>query len=106
MNFLTKEEIRFQCRLDEDDTSEAPMLELYASAAEQAVIQHLNRNLYKDEVPEDDSTGLVIQPTHKMAMLLMTAQLYENREVTSDLTMKEVPLAYEYLLQADRIIPL
>lgn len=75
MQFLTLEEIRFQCRLLEDDTSEDSQLELYASAAEQAVTQHLNRNLYTDSVPEDDSTGLVIKPTHKMAMLLMTAQL-------------------------------
>ena len=106
MQFLTLQEIRHQCRLDEDDPSEDPYLELIGEAAEQAVTAHLNRNLYAEEVPDDDSTGMVIKKTTKMAMLLMVGQLYENREATiSGTIVTEVPLAYQYLLQFDRIIP-
>ena len=38
----------------------------------------------------------------KQAILLMVGQLYRNREVSSELTFKEVPKAYDYLLQPYR----
>ena len=105
MQFLTLEQIKHQCRIDADDTSEDDYLELIGEAAEQAVESHLNRTLYINEVPEDDSTGLITNKPIQMAALLMVGQLYENREATSELTMKEVPLAYGYLLERYRIIP-
>ena len=103
---ITLTEIKAQLRLDPDDTSEDSHLELLGRAAVAAVANDLNRNLYADQVPEDDSTGLVITDNIRMAILLMVGQLYENREATSELTVKEVPLAYRYLLDSYRIIPL
>ena len=105
MKFLTLEQIKKQLRLDADDTEEDQELTLFGSAAESAVKGHLNRNLYKDQVPEDDSNGLVVTDSILMAMLLMVGQLYENREATSERTIKEVP-AYSYLLEGYRIIPM
>ena len=107
MQFLTLDQIKQQIRItDPDDASEDDHLTLIGSAAEAAVINHINRNLYPEAVPEDDSNGLVITDNIRMAMLLMVGQLYENREATSDLTMKEVPMAYSYLLDSYRIIPM
>ena len=105
MKFLTLSQIKQQCRIDEARSDEDDYLMVIADAAELAVQQHLNRNLYIDEVPDDDSTGTVITATIHMAMLLMVAQLYENREATSELTMKEVPLTFSYLLEGARVIP-
>ena len=105
MQFLTKDQIKQQCRLDPDDTTDDAYLELIGAAAEQAVEAHLNRKLYTGAVPDDDANGLVMNNPVRMAMLLMVGQLYENREATSELTMKEVPLAYGYLLESYRIIP-
>ncbi|WP_299733856.1 head-tail connector protein [uncultured Endozoicomonas sp.] len=105
MQFLTTDQIKQQCRLDLDDSTDDAYLELIGEASEQAVEAHLNRKLYADAVPDEDSNGLVINNPVRMAMLLMVGQLYENREATSELTMKEVPLAYSYLLESYRIIP-
>ena len=106
MNFLTIEQIKIQCRLELDDTSQDSQLAMLGDVAEQAVADHLNRTLYPDAVPEDEANGLVVNPPVRMAMLLMVGQLYENREATSDLSLKEVPLAYQYLLAPYRVIPL
>lgn len=38
----------------------------------------------------------------KQAILLMVGQLYRNRELSSELTFKELPKAYDYLLQPYR----
>ncbi|ELU16554.1 hypothetical protein CAPTEDRAFT_121697 [Capitella teleta] len=110
MRFLTLEEIRQQCRIDADDSGssdEDTLLTRYGMVAEEAVESDLNRNLYATaaDIPEDDTTGLVAKMTHKQAMLLMVGQLYENREATSELTMKEVPLAYQHFIEKDRVIP-
>ena len=103
MQFLTLTQLKAQCKVEHDDENEH--LEFLGTTAEQAVQKHLNRNLYAENVPAEDDTGLLVSKTHQMAMLLMVGQLYENREATTELSLKEVPLAYHYLLQFDRIIP-
>lgn len=42
--------------------------------------------------------GVIPAPV-KHAMLLMIGNLYNNRESVSTLTVKELPLSYQYLLQ-------
>lgn len=107
MQFLTLPQIKQQLRLDVDDTSEDEHLTLLGDVAEEAVATHLNRTLYIAEVPDEDSTGRVINQPIRMAMLLMVGQLYENREASITGTIiSEVPLAYSYLLERYRIIPM
>ena len=106
MRFLTLEDIRTQCRIDEDATDDDDYLSQLGEVAEEAVEYDLNRKLYVTDIPEEDSTGMQVTLRHKQAMLLMVGNLYENREATSDLTMKEVPLAYQHLIEKDRVIPL
>ncbi len=105
MRFLTLEQLRIQCRIDADFTDDDAYLTQLGEVAEEAVENDLNRRLYVTDIPEDDPTGLQVTLRHKQAMLLMVGNLYENREATSDLTMKEVPLAYQHLIEQDRVIP-
>lgn len=106
MRFLTLEQLRIQCRIDDDFTDDDAYLAQLGEVAEAAVEHDLNRRLYETDIAEDDSTGLLVNLRHKQAMLLMAGNLYENREATSELTMKEVPLAYQHLIEQDRVIPL
>ncbi len=106
LKILTLEQIKAQLRLEPDDNSEDSELLLYGLASEQAVSNHINRNLYHVMPPEiDDPTGMLVTHNIIVAMLLMVGQLYENREATSERTIKEVPIAYSYLLEKYRVIP-
>lgn len=106
MNYLTLEEIKTQCVIDQDETEDDQYLQMLASAAEDQVQSDLNRNLYADSDPDEDSNGLVVGARIKMAMLLLVAHWYRNREATSELTIKEVPLAYDAIIRPHRLIPL
>lgn len=104
MRFLTLEQIKQQLRIEPDFIEDNAYLEHLGEVAELAVENDLNRTLYVTDVPESDPFGLLVNVRHQQAMLLMVGQLYENREATSDLTMKEVPLAYQHLIERDRVI--
>ena len=104
MRFLTLDQIKKQLRIEPDFIEDDAYLEHLGEVAEQAVENDLNRTLYVTDIPEEDLFGLRINVRHQQAMLLMVGQLYENREATSDLTMKEVPLAYQHLIERDRVI--
>lgn len=105
MRFLTLAEIKMHCRIDTENL-EDEYLKMLGEVAENCVEDEINRNLYNvtDTLPAIDSTGMVIKKRHRLAMLLMVGQLYENREATSDKTIKEVPLAYKNLIESDRVI--
>ncbi|AMO58117.1 hypothetical protein GZ77_20495 [Endozoicomonas montiporae] len=106
MQFLTLDQIKQQLRIELDNTDEDSYLELIGSAAESAVESYLNRSLYADEVPDDDSTGLVIKNHIQMAMLLIVTDFHENRCDTAEQTERTVPPLAERLLSAHRIINL
>ena len=106
LRFLTLAQMKTQCRIDADITDDDDYLNQLGEVAEAAVENDLNRRLYAsdDEIPETDTTGIAVTVRHQQAMLLMVGQFYENREVTSELTIKEVPLAYNHLIERDRVI--
>ena len=70
MRFLTLSDIKFQCRIPEEQNHEDSYLEFIGKAAEQEVEGYLNRRLFVDAVPEDVSNGLVVTENIKLAMLL------------------------------------
>ncbi|WP_230460286.1 head-tail connector protein [Sansalvadorimonas verongulae] len=86
---------------DEDDT----YLTTLASAAIAQCEQMLNRKLYENSVPDDDSNGLVMGDDIKIAALLIIGHLYENRSDTTDKQQYETPMASKHLLNPYRIIP-
>lgn len=96
-----------QCRIEPDFTEDDSYLTQLGMVSEEAVENDLNRALYVTDIPETDLTGLMVMMRHKQAMLLMIGNLYENRESTiSGTIITEVPLAYQHLIERDRVIPL
>ena len=62
MQLATIEEIRLHLNLESDDL-DADMttrLEMYRNASVELLKTYLNKNLYEEKVPEDDSNGTVI----------------------------------------------
>lgn len=106
MQFLTMEQIKLQLRLDEDFTDEDEILELYGTAAENATIKTLNRNLYTDTVPETDRSGMVITSDITLAMLMTVSHWYKNRTPVTPFEQSDIPLTYRFLLNPYRIIPI
>lgn len=100
----TIDELRSQCRIDGDQ--EDAILTLYAEAARDAARDYLNRNLYDEKVPEEDTTGLLVTAKVKLAIMLSVGHWYTNREETSTEILSEIPMGFQYLLRPQRIIPL
>ena len=111
--------IKSQCVIDEDDTNEDFLLNGYLLAARDHMSQHLNRKLVDltSEIVVDAVNNLPVEPTDlaldtpagdslHVACLLLVAHWYANRETTSTLTIKEVPMSFKMLLEPYRIIHL
>lgn len=102
---LTLEEIKLQCRLDEDATEEDRLLELFALAAEAKATTYLNRNLYKtvDDIAPLDTDGMVITEDIRLGMLMLVSHWYENRSSVTEIEKTETPMAFYFLLQSRRL---
>ncbi|ENC0109079.1 phage gp6-like head-tail connector protein, partial [Escherichia coli] len=76
----TLEELRVQCRIDDDNEQENSLLMMYLAAAREEAEKFLNRTLYDETVSEQDTTGLVITPLIKLRLMQLVGYWYENRE--------------------------
>ncbi|MDE9557102.1 head-tail connector protein [Xenorhabdus bovienii] len=81
-------EIKQHCRIDESDTLDDALLTAYAEAALEVCQQHIGKRF-------DD--GLSITPAIKVGCLLYIGLLYENREMATDVELKEVPFTIKSL---------
>ncbi|EPU4659893.1 head-tail connector protein, partial [Escherichia coli] len=54
----TLEELRVQCRIDDDNEQENALLMMYLAAAREEAEKFLNRTLHDETVPDQDTTGL------------------------------------------------
>lgn len=92
MKYLTLEYIKQQLRIDwsEEDT----LLDEYGKAAEDTVLNLLNRN-YQDVLAQ---YGEVPAPLVQAAMLLV-GQSYQHREPSSAQNMSAVPYAFDLLIK-------
>ncbi|PHM31293.1 head-tail connector protein [Xenorhabdus innexi] len=100
MPFPTLEQLKQQCRLDEDTTVEDDLLKTYAQAAIKRAENYLNRRLYEEAVPATDPDGLVVSDDVTLAIMLTVGYWYENREAQS------IPMGFKALLEPYRYIPL
>ncbi|MAD75158.1 MAG: hypothetical protein CML20_10270 [Rheinheimera sp.] len=108
---LTLISIKRQLRLEDedlDDNQQGYLLELEAAAVDM-LEQHLNRKLYADQQAIDDDpaatvTALVIPPSVKRAGLMLVSDMYENRGVTSILSLNDNPV-FKAALNPYRIYP-
>ncbi|PHM68446.1 head-tail connector protein [Xenorhabdus kozodoii] len=85
---MTLDEIKLHCRIDESNTFEDELLKGYANAALEVCQQHIGKRF--DE-------GLVFSPAIKVGCLLYIGLLYENRELATDVELKEVPFTIKSL---------
>ena len=95
MKFLTFDQIKAQLRLDDAQaTEEHDLLELYGDAAEEMVLNILNRTM-EDIVEQYDNVPKV----WTQAGLMITAQSYQHREPASPQNLSAVPYTFDLLLK-------
>lgn len=99
---ITLEQVKFQCRIEQDVTDEDALLDGYIKASRNYIQAYLDRTIYADAVPSDDPNGLLDNASIDQAMLLLVGHWYANREAVSDTQMSEVPLGVNHLLQPYR----
>ncbi|MBD2792029.1 head-tail connector protein [Xenorhabdus szentirmaii] len=81
-------EIRQHCRIDESNALEDALLLAYAEAALEVCQQHIGKRF---------DNGLTFTPAIKVGCLLYIGLLYENREMATDIELKEVPFTIKSL---------
>jgi len=84
MNVLTLESCKAQCRIEGDD--EDDLLTIYAEAAEETIFTRINRTY--DECIEEYSE---MPAPLKYCMLVLVAQMYKYRELTTQDAINRVP---------------
>lgn len=106
MPWITLEEVKHQCRLEIDDTSQDLLLDLYIGAAKHAIEQHTDRELVESLPEAPTARHLVITDDIRLATLLIIGHWFNNRESVADFEKTEVPLAFGFLLSPYRRIPI
>ena len=95
MKFLTFDQIKAQLRLDDAQaTEEHYLLELYGEAAEDMVLNTLNRTI--TDIFEQYGT---VPKALVQAGLMLVAQSYQHREPVSPQNLYTVPYAFDLLLK-------
>ena len=97
MNYISLQEIKKQCLIDQDFTEDDSYLEALGDAAEEKVNEHVGFTL--DEIVAENG-GL--PATLRLAMLLFVSYMYDNRGIED----KEIPRAFASLCQAYVIYPI
>lgn len=96
--FPTLDELKLQLRIDHD--YENSLLDIYLKAAHSKAETRLNRRLYEDEIPEDESDGMLINAEIKMALILAVTHFYDSRDSS------KIPTGFYELIDPYRHIPL
>ena len=94
MKFLTLEQIKAQCRIEDDFTLEDTKLTLYGDSAEQVVFNYCRRQ-YEDFISE---YGAIPQDVVHAALLLVTAS-YEHHAAVSMQNLSMVPYGFDMLIK-------
>ena len=95
MYFLNIDQIKAQLRLDDEQaTEERDLLEIYGEAAEDVVLNTLNRTM--EDIVEQYG---VVPKALVQAGLMLVAQSYQHRETVSPQNLYAVPYAFDLLLK-------
>lgn len=92
--YLNLYQVKKHLNIDEDYTDDDEYLVDLINVSEAVVSKHIDDNL--NEVAEANGGELPSPLVH--AMLLLIADLYQNRETVAYTTINELPLSYKYLL--------
>ena len=94
MKWLTIEQIKAQCRIEQDFTAEDELLEMYGESAENTVLNLLNRTI--TDIYEQ--YGCIPRPlVHATLMLVDNA--YKERSPISPQNMSVVPYTSDLMLK-------
>lgn len=94
MKWLTLQKIKKQCRIDDINTSEDDLLEMYGESAEATVLNLLSRS-YEDVM---ESYGAVPMPIIHASLMLCDIS-YQHRSAVSPQNMSLVPYTFDLLLK-------
>ena len=95
MKFLTFDQIKAQLRLDDEQAlEEHDMLELYGEAAEDMVLNTMNRTM--EDIIEQYG---VVPKALVQAGLMLVAQSYQHREPASPQNLYAVPYAFDMMVK-------
>ena len=95
MKFLTIDQIKAQLRLDDEQAlEEHDLLELYGEAAEDMVLNTMNRTM--EDIIEQYG---VVPKALVQAGLMLVAQSYQHREPASPQNLYTVPYAFDLLVK-------
>ena len=94
MKFLTLQQIKAQCRIEEDFTLEDTKLTLYGDSAEQVIFNMCQRP-YEDFI---ETYGAIPQDVVHAALLLVTAS-YEHNAAVSMQNLSMVPYGFDMLIK-------
>lgn len=105
---LKIEQLRAQCRLDSDQTSEDDLLLAYGKAAVRLIENKTGRVLYR--VGDAANLPPVPLPVNalelgadvELAALLLVAHWFRHREAVTDVARASLPLAFDDLVQPYR----
>ena len=93
MKFLTFDQIKAQLRLDDEQAlEEHDLLELYGEAAEDMVLNTMNRTM--EDIIEQYG---VVPKSLVQAGLMLVAQSYQHREPASPQNLYAVPYAFDLM---------
>ena len=100
--------VRLQCKFYEDDESEDILLTSFLDASKVVVADKLNRPVCWDEVlpetPEENEQ--LANAAIELACLMLVGHFYQNRESTTEESLKVVPMGVTMLLDPYRVINL
>lgn len=110
MKYISVEMLRWQLELASDEGNDQ-LLELHAEAGEQVILTFLNRKVYETQAEldaaigdgSDDGTGMVINHSIILAMLMQAATFDQSREFNSALMVYKVPNTIKLLVGQYRI---
>ncbi|MFG0647489.1 head-tail connector protein [Leclercia adecarboxylata] len=104
---LTKEQVKHHCNIEQDFTEDDAWIDTGIKAAERYVEKWTRRRLYEkadDPVYIADPDALLYGEDVEMAMLMLIAHWYTNREtVSTGSTTSALAFSTEALLQPYRI---
>lgn len=90
--------VKKHLNIDSSFVGDDKYIQLLVEAAVSAVCNHCDVNSLSDFVGTIDDTTSIPQPI-LIAILMMVANLYANREPVSFASCNLIPLSYQYLLE-------
>jgi uncharacterized phage protein (predicted DNA packaging) len=102
MKFLKLDEIKDQCRIEQDFDLENTLLNAYGAAAENALLRICNRSyddLLENFGENDGKGGKVVPEDFRVAALMLAKHLYKHRGPTENVSVSMVPYTLDQLIK-------